>query len=83
MFIAWTRGDTACAQELMTTEALDELFSRDGAEAQDDFQGCFEDTEGDPHIDCAFTYEGGATHYLMNFSATDGWKVFDVTQVAD
>lgn len=83
VFIAWTRGDAACAQELMTDDAFDELFSRDGADAEDVFQGCFEVTEGDPHIDCAFTYPGGSTHYRMNFSPTDGWQVFEVYQVAD
>ena len=83
VFIAWTRGDSACAAELMTVDARNLLFSRDGTDASDDFQGCFDSDEGDPHTDCAFTYEGGVTHYLMNFSATDGWRVFDVTQVAD
>lgn len=83
VFVAWTRTDTACAQELMTPDAFDTLFERDGTDAQDQFQGCTEATDGDPHFDCAFSYEGGATHYLMNFSATEGWKVFDVTQFAD
>jgi hypothetical protein len=83
VFDAWTRGDVACASELMTDDALDELFSRSGAGATDVFQGCFEVDEPDPAIDCAFTYPGGSTHYLMNFSDTDGWQVFDVFQVAD
>lgn len=83
VFEAWTRNDTACARELMSDEALDELFSRSGAEARDDFQGCWEYTESDPHFDCAFTYEGGSTHYRLSFSPTDGWKVYDVYQVAD
>lgn len=83
VFVAWTRGDTVCAQQLMTAEAFDQLFARDGADAQDEFQGCNEITEGDPHFDCAFTYEGGSTHFRMNFSPTDGWRVFEVYQVAD
>ncbi|MEO6627432.1 MAG: hypothetical protein ABIP03_02570 [Aquihabitans sp.] len=83
VFIAWTRGDSACAAELMTVDARNQLFSRDGTDARDDFQGCADSDDGDAHTDCAFTYEGGATHYLMNFSPTDGWRVFDVTQVAD
>ena len=83
VFVAWTRTDVLCAQELMTSGAYDILFGRDGTDAQDQFQGCTEVDEGDPHFDCAFSYEGGATHYLMNFSATDGWTVYDVTQVAD
>lgn len=83
VFDAWVRGDQACAAELMTAPALAELFSRDGEGATDDFQGCTEEDEPDPHADCAFTYEGGATHYLMSYSATEGWKVFDIEQVAD
>ena len=83
VFIAWTRGDEACAAELMTDDALDELFSRDGSEATDVFQGCTEQADPEPHMDCAFTYEGGATHYLMRFSPTDGWQVYDIEQVAD
>ena len=83
VFVAWTRTDRACADELMTDAALAELFGRNGADAQDIFQGCSESTEGDPHMECAFSYEGGATFYLMNFSPTVGWQVFDITQIAD
>jgi hypothetical protein len=83
VYEAWTRGDQACAATLMTPAALNELFSRDGAGADDQFQGCTEEDQPDPHADCAFTYEGGSTHYLMNYSATEGWKVFDITQSAD
>jgi hypothetical protein len=80
---AWIRGDQACAATLMTPAALSELFSRPGAGSQEESQGCTEEEEPDPHADCAFTFEGGSTHYLMNFSNTEGWKVFDITQVAD
>lgn len=83
VFIAWTRGDVACARELMTDEAFDQLFARPGADATDVFQGCVEQDEPEPHVDCAFTYEGGATHYRMRFSPTDGWQVVEVYQVAD
>lgn len=83
VFVAWTRGDENCAAQLMTPAARVELFSRDGSQATDIFQGCDEVEEPDPHTDCAFTFEGGATHYLMNFSPTDGWTVFDITQFAD
>jgi hypothetical protein len=83
VFVAWTRGDEACAAELMTDDALDELFARDGTGATDDFQGCTEQVDPEPHMDCAFTYEGGATHYKLVFSPTDGWQVYDIEQVAD
>lgn len=83
VFIAWTRGDTACADPLMTDDAMDELFSRDGSSASDVFQGCTEVDEPDIHWDCAFTYPGGSTHYLLQDSAIDGWQVYDIEQVAD
>ena len=83
VFEAWTLGDEDCAAFLMTPAARVELFSRDGAGATDVFQGCVEVDDPEPAIDCAFTFEGGSTHYLMNFSDTDGWTVFDVFQVAD
>jgi hypothetical protein len=83
VYDAWVRGDQACAAQLMTSDALDELFDRDGSGADDQFQGCTEIELPDPHTDCAFTYEGGSTHYLMRFSATDGWQIYDVNQSAD
>ena len=83
VFEAWTLGDEACADLLMTDDALAELFSRDGEGATDQFQQCTEVEEPDPQADCAFTYEGGATHYQMQYSPTDGWQVVDITQVAD
>ena len=83
VFEAWTLGDEACAAQLMTPAARVELFGLDGSEATDQFQGCFEVEEPDPAMDCAFTHEGGSTHFLMNFGDTTGWTVFDVFQVAD
>jgi hypothetical protein len=83
VYDAWVRGDQACAAQLMTSDALDELFDRDGTGADDQFQGCTQVDLPDPHTDCAFTYEGGSTHYLMNFSPTEGWQVYDVVQSAD
>jgi hypothetical protein len=83
VFQAWERGDEACAQLLMTDDAFDELFARDGSGATDVFQGCEEQADPEPYVDCAFTYEGGATHYLMRFSPLAGWTVYDITQVAD
>jgi hypothetical protein len=80
---AWFRGDELCAAELMTPAARNDLFSRDPGDTDEEFQGCFEVEEPDPAFDCAFTHPGGSTHFLMNFSETDGWLVFDVFQVAD
>src|SRR3546814_6991647 len=75
--------DEACAAELMTDDARADLFERDGAGATDQFQGCTEQDDPDRHMDCAFTYPGGATHFRLVHSATDGWQVFEVYQVAD
>lgn len=83
VFIAWTRGDEACARELMTDQAFDQLFARDGRDATDDFQSCVEEEVPEPVMDCAFTYPGGATHYVMRFVPTGGWEVVEVYQVAD
>jgi hypothetical protein len=83
VYDAWTRDDEACARELMSDAAFEELFARDGSDASDEFQGCTADADPEPFTDCAFTYEGGATHYRMVYSPTDGWQVQDISQVAD
>jgi cytoskeletal protein RodZ len=83
VYDAWVRGDQACAATLMTPAARTELFSRDGAGATDEFQGCNQEQLPNDQADCGFTYPGGATHYELKYSAPDGWKVFDITQVAD
>jgi hypothetical protein len=80
---AWLRDDELCAAELMTPAARADLFSRNATGAEETFQGCSEVSDPDPAFDCAFTHPGGSTHFLMNFSETQGWKVFDVFQVAD
>ena len=41
------------------------------------------DEAPDPTTLGAFTYEGGATEYRMNYSETEGWTVFEVFQIAD
>lgn len=83
VYQAYALGDRGCANNLMTDDALDQLFSIPGGGGGWDFAGCTEQDEPDPHIDCAFTFTGGATHFAMNYSETAGWTVFDVTQTAD
>lgn len=83
VYDAWTRGDQACAAELMTDDARAQLFARDGSGASEQFQGCTEQATPEPHVDCTFTYPGGSTHYLMRFSPTTGWQVYEVLQRAD
>jgi hypothetical protein len=67
----------------MTPAALNELFSRPGKDSNEEFQGCTGSDLPDPQADCAYTYEGGSTHLIMDYNALDGWKVTDITQVAD
>jgi hypothetical protein len=80
VYEAWVRNDGGCAHELMTDDAFDELFQRDGTGAQWQLQGCTNEILP-PHVDCAFSYEGGATHLLGKFD--EGWRFYDVQQVAD
>jgi hypothetical protein len=77
---AWIRDDELCAAELMTPAARTDLFSRDGTDADETFQGCGEGPD-DETTDCAFTHPGGATHFFMQFNG--GWRVVEVEQTAD
>jgi hypothetical protein len=81
VYEAWVRGDGGCAHQLMTDDAFDELFSRDGTGAQWQLQGCTNKILPKVHADCAFSYEGGATHLLGTFDGS--WTFYDVEQVAD
>lgn len=83
LYQAYTLGDRDCAEQLATQPAVDELFAIPGGGGGWEYQGCTELTDPDPHLDCAFTFTGGATHVRTNFSDTDGWVVFDVYQTAD
>lgn len=80
---AWRVGDTGCAVEVATKSAVDTLFANDGTGATWQFQGCstFEDPE--PTVDCAYTYEGGSSHFEMQYDAVDGWQIVAVEFVAD
>ena len=82
VFDAYRLDDRDCASNLMTDEALDELFSIPGSGGGWTFMGCEEvsDPEQDP-TDCAFRFEGGSTTFRMQYDA--GWIVFDVFQTAD
>ena len=77
---AWIAGDRAAAERCATTAAADELFQHSGAGAQWTFQGCY----GDPGVPtCGYSYEGGAANFTLNGTESAGWKVVDVTYVAD
>ena len=79
---AWRIGDRSCAEKLGTQAAVDELFELEPKGPDWEFQGCTAGDEPDSG-DCAFTYEGGATHFTIVYSATDGWSITEVFQVAD
>lgn len=83
VYQAYTLGDRDCAEKLADDDAVDDLFSIPGNGQGWEFAGCFDEDEPNPHTLCSFTFEGGATDFRMNYSATQGWKVFEVFQVAD
>lgn len=83
LYQAFGARDRACADELATEEAVDALFSIPGTGSDWQFQGCEEQDLPDPHVDCAYTFTGGATHFLTAFSAIDGWVIYEVFQTAD
>ena len=79
---AWRIGDKACAQKLGIPAAVDALFKLKPNGPEWDFQGCTAGQQPDTG-DCAFTYEGGATHFAIAYSAANGWSITKVSQVAD
>lgn len=83
VYQAYALGDEGCAANLMTSDALDQLFAIPGAGGGWTFAGCFDEEEPDPHTLCAYTFEGGATDFRMAYSDTEGWTVYEVFQVAD
>ncbi len=83
VYEAFTLGDRACAGNLATAEALDQLFSIPGAGAGWTFEGCVPQDVPDPHTLCGYRFEGGSTSFRMSYSDTEGWTVYEVFQVAD
>ena len=83
VYQAYALGDEGCAANLMTSDALDQLFAIPGGGGGWTFAGCFDEEEPDPHTLCAYTFEGGATDFRMAYSDTEGWTVYEVFQVAD
>ena len=84
MFDAYTVGDRDCASNLMTADALDELFAIPGAGGGWTFMGCEEvaDPEPEPTL-CGYRFEGGSTTLPHAVQRHDGWTVFEVSQTAD
>ena len=67
----------------MEADAFEFLFSRDGAGATFQFQGCGPSDQPEIEQDCAFFTEGTGMHFLMVFNDVEGWIVVDVFQTAD
>jgi hypothetical protein len=77
---AWIAGEKAAAARCAASAVVDELFKNNGAGAQWTFQGC----SGDPGVPtCSYSYEGGGANFVLNGTEAGGWKVVDVTFIAD
>jgi hypothetical protein len=83
VYEAFTLDDRACAENLATDDAIDQLFSIPGRGAGWSFQGCVDQDEPDPHTLCSYRFDGGSTSFRMSYSETEGWTVYEVFQVAD
>lgn len=83
LYEAYTLGDRDCAEQLATASAVDTLFAIPGGGGGWTYQGCTEQDVPDPHLDCAYSFTGGATHFRTRFSDTDGWVVYEVYQTTD
>ena len=76
--------DRACASNLMTAAALDQLFAHPRRRRRVDVQGLPGRSTTPTRRRCAATrFEGGSTTFRMNYSDTDGWTVYEVFQTAD
>ena len=83
LYQAYTLDDRVCAYQLGTEGAVDTLFAIPGRGRGWTYQGCNVGDDADPYIECAFTFDGGATHFRTNYRETDGWIVFEVYQTVD
>jgi hypothetical protein len=82
VYEAYAVGDRDCASNLMTDDALEDLFAIPGDGGGWEFRGCDEvpDPETDP-TSCFYRFEGGSTMFSMQYDS--GWVVFEVFQSAD
>jgi hypothetical protein len=78
---AWEAGDRPAAARCASQAALDELFKASGAGATWTFQGCGGPDPGLPT--CQFSYVGGAANFKMTGTEAAGWKVDQVSYIAD
>jgi hypothetical protein len=82
VYEAYAVNDRGCASNLMTSDALDDLFAIPGAGGGWEFRGCDQvpDPEADP-TSCFYRFEGGSTTFSMQYDS--GWVVFGVSQTPD
>jgi len=78
---AWIAGDEAAAKRCATDGAAATLFETSGSGAQWTFQGCAGPDPGVP--ECSYSYEGGGALLTLNGTEAAGWKVVEVSFVAD
>jgi hypothetical protein len=83
VYEAFTLDDRDCAENLATSDAIEQLFSIPGAGAGWTFQGCVDQDDPDPHTLCSYRFDGGSTSFRMSYSETEGWTVYEVFQAAD
>lgn len=83
LYQAYTVRDRDCAEAIATADAVDTLFSIPGYGDGWEYQGCTEQELPEPHLDCAYTFTGGATHIRIRHSESDGWVAYEVYQTAD
>lgn len=83
MYEAFTLDDRACAEKVATNDAVDQLWAVPGNGGGWEYQGCEEQELPDPHLSCAYTFPGGATHFRTSYNDVDGWLIYEVFQTTD
>jgi hypothetical protein len=80
---AWRSHNRSAAAKVATPGAVKKLFRTRASGPGWLYQGCTEKSKPDPHFDCAYSYEGGATIMQVADSDAFGWFVTKVTFIAD
>jgi hypothetical protein len=80
LYAMWKVNDEDGALLYATKSAVDTLFAHPYTGPEQEFMGC---TPTGSTWDCAYLYEGGSTHFTVEGSAADGYRVTKVQQVAD
>ena len=83
VYDAYAAGDRECAGNLMTSDAIEQLFDIPGRGGGWTFTGCEDVEDPDPQTWCTYGFEGGSTTFRMVYPEDEGWTVYDVFQTAD